>query len=94
MRYLHWDRSYLFYTASAGKYYSDLWFSLRTWLFPGDDGLASPPGILTDENISGRQTIMPASLQVSGFHLMKLSWKSQTGCISGHTAPGLNSAGE
>lgn len=41
MRFLHWDRSYLFYTASAGKYYSDLWFSLRTWLFPGDEGLAS-----------------------------------------------------
>jgi YaiO family outer membrane protein len=41
LRYLYWDRSYLFYSASAGKYYSDLWFSVRTWLFPGDDGLAS-----------------------------------------------------
>jgi YaiO family outer membrane protein len=41
LRYLYWNRSYLFYSASAGKYYSDLWFSVRTWLFPGEEGLAS-----------------------------------------------------
>jgi YaiO family outer membrane protein len=41
LRYLYWDRSWFFYTGSIAKYYSDYWFSLRPYVFPGDDGVSS-----------------------------------------------------
>lgn len=40
LRFLHWDKNYLFYTGSAGKYYENMWFSLRTYILP-DDPVAS-----------------------------------------------------
>ncbi len=41
MRFLHWDETYMFYTGSLGKYYADLWFSLRTYILPGDEGVSA-----------------------------------------------------
>ncbi len=38
LRFMHWDRTYLFYTGSVGKYYANMWFSLRPYIFPGDNG--------------------------------------------------------
>lgn len=40
-RFLHWDRTYLFYTGSIGKYYADYWFSLRPYIIPGDSGVSA-----------------------------------------------------
>lgn len=41
LRYLYWDKSYFFYTGSLGKYWSDLWFSFRPYIFPRENGLSS-----------------------------------------------------
>ncbi len=41
LRFLYWDDSYLFYTGSAGKYYENMWFSLRTYILPNDDQVSS-----------------------------------------------------
>jgi YaiO family outer membrane protein len=41
MRVMQWDDTYLFYSGYLGKYHADLWFSLRTYVFPGDQGVAS-----------------------------------------------------
>lgn len=40
LRYLYWDRSYFFYTGSIGKYHGDMWFSLRPYLIPREEGLS------------------------------------------------------
>lgn len=39
MRFMRWDRTHVFYTGSVSRYYADFWFSLRSYLFPGDGGL-------------------------------------------------------
>ncbi len=41
LRYLYWDNSYFFYTGSAGKYYGNMWFSLRTYIFPGNNAVSA-----------------------------------------------------
>jgi YaiO family outer membrane protein len=40
-RYLYWDRDYFFYTGSIGKYYGEMWFSLRPYIFPHNSGVSS-----------------------------------------------------
>lgn len=39
-RYLYFSSSTWVYTASVGKYYSNFWFNLRTYLTPGDHNLS------------------------------------------------------
>lgn len=39
LRFMHWNKSYFFYTGSAGKYYGDMWFSLRPYVFPVDNSI-------------------------------------------------------
>jgi YaiO family outer membrane protein len=41
VRYLYWDRDYFFYTGSLGKYYGEMWFSLRPYIFPHNSGVSS-----------------------------------------------------
>lgn len=41
LRFLYWDTSYFFYTGSAGKYLGNMWFSLRPYIFPDNDGISS-----------------------------------------------------
>jgi YaiO family outer membrane protein len=41
MRYLYWNRDYFFYTGSVGKYYGEMWFSLRPYIFPHNSGVSS-----------------------------------------------------
>jgi len=39
-RYLYFDDAVWVYTASVGKYYSNFWFNLRTYLTPGEGDLS------------------------------------------------------
>jgi len=38
LRFMYWDKTYFFYTGSVGKYYGNMWFSFRPYIFPGDNG--------------------------------------------------------
>jgi len=40
-RYLYFSSSTFIYTASVGKYYKNFWFSLRTFVTPGDGGTSA-----------------------------------------------------
>ena len=39
IRFIRWDSEYFFYTGSIGKYYGDLWLSLRSYILPYDEGI-------------------------------------------------------
>ncbi len=40
LRFIHWDKAYFFYTGSVGKYFGNFLFSLRPYIFPGDNGIS------------------------------------------------------